>query len=63
MYVANRVHRIKDLVGSDERHYVNTASNPADIASRGLSVEKLIESSWFSGPTFMRDHDLLSVML
>ena len=45
VYVANRVQQIKDLVGSDEWYYVNTANNPADIASRGLSVEKLIESS------------------
>ena len=50
-------------MGSDEWYYVNTASNPADIAARGLSVEKLIESSWFSGPAFLRDHNLLSVIL
>ena len=34
--------------------YVDTGSNPADDASRGLSAEELIHSKrWLSGPAFL----------
>ncbi|XP_068236965.1 uncharacterized protein [Palaemon carinicauda] len=34
--------------------YVNTSTYPADLASRGLDVDKLLESSlWLTGPEFL----------
>ncbi|XP_068207763.1 uncharacterized protein [Palaemon carinicauda] len=35
--------------------YVNTTTNPVDLASRGLSFSDFLQSSlWFSGPDFLK---------
>ena len=39
-YVANRVETILDFSSPRQWRYVGTKSNPADEASRGISVEK-----------------------
>ena len=33
----------------------HTASNPADIATRGIAAENLKDSKWLSGPEFLKD--------
>jgi len=53
MYVANRVEQIHQNSQAQQWHYVATAENPADHASRGLSVEELSTSNWFTGPAFL----------
>ena len=54
-YVANRVQQIRDATSPDQWHYVKSADNPADQASRGVSAQELTQqSTWFSGPTFLR---------
>ncbi|XP_077861696.1 uncharacterized protein LOC144342467, partial [Saccoglossus kowalevskii] len=41
--------------------YVNTASNPSDDASRGITARQLIEdSNWLTGPDFLWNDKSLS---
>ncbi|XP_063969426.1 uncharacterized protein LOC135157513 [Lytechinus pictus] len=55
VYVANRIQLIRDLTDPDEWCYVDTAQNPADDASRGLSATQLTENCrWLRGPGFLR---------
>ena len=47
IFVANRIQTIHDHTQVEQWHYVNTACNPADEASRGLSAEDLkYNSMW-----------------
>lgn len=52
-FVANRVQKIRR--GSDPKQwfYVPTDENPADYASRGKTVDELLSSDWFTGPSFL----------
>ncbi|XP_069128774.1 uncharacterized protein [Argopecten irradians] len=53
-FVANRVAVIHEATEEDQWHYVNTKQNPADCASRGMSVQKLSQNdTWFRGPEFL----------
>ena len=52
--VANRMGEIQRLTNPDQWKYVPTKQNPADIASRGISVSKLACGSlWLNGPEFL----------
>jgi len=52
--VVNRIGEIQRLTTPDQWKYVPTKQNPADIASRGISVSKLAcESLWWNGPEFL----------
>ena len=54
VYVANRVQQIRDLTDPNSWFYVETNSNNADEASRGLTARQLVESShWLTGPEFL----------
>ena len=54
VYVANRVQQIRDLTDPNSWFYVETKSNPADEASRGLTAKQLVEGSrWLIGPEFL----------
>ncbi|KAF7642338.1 hypothetical protein LDENG_00259810 [Lucifuga dentata] len=53
-YVANRVARIKSFTEPWKWHYVNTDENPADHGTRLLPAANLASSSWFYGPSFLR---------
>ena len=53
-FVANRLSIIHEYTSPDEWRYVNTSSNPADLASRGLMPNKLDQANlWFRGPDFI----------
>ena len=53
-FVANRIATIRDASLPIQWRYVDTKSNPADDASRGLSVESFLEESrWLKGPQFL----------
>ena len=53
-FVANRVAMIKDGSSPSQWNYIRTNKNPADDASRGISVEDLIhDSRWINGPCFL----------
>lgn len=54
VFVANRVTLIRDSSNIDQWKYVPSKSNPADHASRGLSVEELsTKKQWLQGPEFL----------
>lgn len=58
VFVANRVQRIKSVTDPQQWHYVQSADNPADHASRGLTAEQLVDSNWLTGPDFLWERDL-----
>ena len=53
VFVANRVSKIRDYSEPCQWHYVPSAHNPADEASRGLSIDDLFHSAWLKGPEFL----------
>lgn len=53
-YVSNRVAQILDLKNAAQWRHVPTASNPADLSSRGCSAEILATNElWWKGPTWL----------
>ncbi|XP_068758156.1 uncharacterized protein [Montipora capricornis] len=53
-FVANRVQLIRDRTSPDQWNHVETKSNPADDASRGLTPQELISNPrWWNGPDFL----------
>ena len=61
VFVANRVQQIWEHTSPSQWRYVRSEENPADPASRGLSVPEIKESSlWWRGPSFLTEStDLL----
>ena len=54
IFVANRVQLIRDYTSPMQWKYVDTSSNPADDASRGLSAAGLLQQQrWINGPQFL----------
>ena len=54
VFVGNRVQEIRDKTSPDQWHYIGTKENPADVASRGSSVQELINNSlWWNGPDLL----------
>ena len=53
VYVANRVQEIQDKTSPKQWRYVETRSNPADEASRGLGARDIPNSKWIAGPEFL----------
>lgn len=55
VFVANRVAKIQSFSNLHDWRYVNTKNNPADLATRGISPECLLNSSlWWTGPPFLK---------
>ena len=53
-FVANRLSFIHDGSIPDQWKHVDGKSNPADIASRGSSANKLLkDTTWLRGPDFL----------
>ena len=53
-FVANRINTIRELSDVKNWRYVATTENPADDASRGMTMEKFIRNErWFKGPDFL----------
>ena len=50
-YVANRIKIIQQL--GFKFYYCSTSTNPADHSSRGLTVNQLLTTNWFTGPDFL----------
>lgn len=53
VFVANRVQLIRETTDPAQWHYVDTAENPADHASRGLCAGDILSTNWLSGPKFL----------
>ena len=58
VFVANRIQRIKSSTEPSQWHYVASENNPADHASRGLTAKELVQSNWFTGPSFLWQREL-----
>lgn len=58
IFVANRVQLIRDNSDPSQWHYVDTAENPADHASRGLRASDIHSTNWLRGPKFLWEREL-----
>ena len=57
-FVANRIQVIREVTVPTQWRYVSTNTNPADLASRGVSnTQELMDSAWFSEPEFLWKSD------
>ena len=57
IFVANRIQEIRKYTLPSQWKYVNTKSNPADLCSRGVTVQELSKSKlWWSGPNFLKEN-------
>lgn len=53
-FVANRVSAIREQSSPCQWKYVETKLNPADDASRGMTIEAIVDSNrWTKGPFFL----------
>lgn len=58
-FVANRTSEIQQLSQSEDWHHVRTYDNPADLISRGVQANTLLNSRlWWHGPPFLLTEDL-----
>ena len=56
VFVSHRVKEIHDLNKPNDWRYVKSEENPADLATRGMSVAELINSrNWWEGPAWLID--------
>ena len=63
LFVANRVSEIQQLTDINDWHHVSTDQNPADLISRGLTVDEIIVSTfWWNGPEWLRSNNLNNVI-
>ena len=54
-FVANRISKIRERSNPDQWRHVDSASNPADDISRGLTAgEMLSNKRWISGPAYLQ---------
>lgn len=59
-FVANRVQMINSCTSPQQWRYVHSNDNPADHASRGLTVQELLSSNWFTGAKFLWEKENFS---
>lgn len=54
-FVCSRVNDINEMIPEAEGRYVKSNENSADIASRGTSLEKLLQHKlWYQGPLWLQ---------
>ena len=54
VFVANRAAEILENSSMDQWRHVKVVENPADIGTRGRSIEGLKESIWLNGPAWLQ---------
>ncbi|XP_070508892.1 uncharacterized protein [Chironomus tepperi] len=58
VFVGNRVAEIQEEADKFKLNHVRTQNNPADLISRGLSVEELKDCDlWWKGPQFLQQNE------
>ncbi len=58
LFVANRVQHIRNHSEPSQWRFVKSEENPADTASRGLTVTQLLHSNWLRGPDFLYSFEI-----
>ena len=53
-FVANRVSKIREFSAPRQWRHVPGSKNPADLASRGMSLQPKDHDLWFGGPDFLK---------
>ncbi|XP_043271219.1 uncharacterized protein [Venturia canescens] len=57
-FVANRISKIQTLTKATDWYHVPSEDNPADMLSRGITVERLIEDKlWWHGPPWLTQEE------
>nr|XP_054596974.1 uncharacterized protein LOC129163443 [Nothobranchius furzeri] len=54
VYVSNRVRRIRESTTPEQWHFVPTDKNPADHGSRSVPASELQNTTWLTGPAFLK---------
>ena len=54
VFVANRAAEILENSSMDQWRHVKGVENPADIGTRGMSIEGLKDSVWLNGPAWLQ---------
>jgi hypothetical protein len=54
-YIVNRVQAIRDVSEPSQWKYIETSTNPADLAKQGITV-KVLQESWLRGPSFFKSN-------
>lgn len=63
-FVSHRVATIQELTETDQWRHVASEKNPADLISRGVNPDKLLENSlWFHGPDFLQVNEYPSSVI
>ncbi|XP_033124807.1 uncharacterized protein LOC117123090, partial [Anneissia japonica] len=60
VYVANRVHRIHSVSDRAQWCHIDTDHNPADMALRSTRADRLMDTTWFTGPDFLWETKLIT---
>ena len=64
VYVQNRVGEIQRTTDPCQWHHVKSEENPADIPTRTISTEELVDSKlWWTGPDFLKSEDTYPVFI
>ncbi|XP_065224344.1 uncharacterized protein LOC135848372 [Planococcus citri] len=57
-FVRNRIEHVNSIIPYAQWSYVNTKENPADLVTRGVSIESLIDNQlWLQGPSWLQTED------
>ncbi|KAG1660356.1 PiggyBac transposable element-derived protein 3 [Nymphon striatum] len=55
-FIANRIYEIHELTSPDSWSHCSGESNPADLMTRGVSAQNLVDSElWLNGPIWLRE--------
>ena len=55
-FVANRAAKTLENSTTDEWKHIRGELNPSDIGTRRITIDKLSESEWVTGPSWLKDH-------
>lgn len=59
VFVANRVSQIQELTTGFKWYYVKSSENPADLPSRGMLPQDVLNCEiWWCGPSFLKNPNL-----
>lgn len=58
-YVTSERDKICQVSDPAQWHWIPEENNPADVGTRSISMKKLQESDWISGPLFIRANEVI----